>query len=212
MMQKHEWRKKEKQFYQPKPKPEAIDIPAFPFLTIAGEGNPNSEDFAECIAALYSVSYAVKMQSKRMDPLPAGHYDYTVYPLEGVWDLKRDSQPNPDGSINKDDLVFNLMIRQPDFADAEFVHQMIEFTKAKKPGPKLEHLRFERIEDGPCVQMLHKGSFDDEPASFRMMEVYAEEQGLRRVSKIHREIYLSDFRKVPAEKLKTVLRFKVEQA
>lgn len=209
-MQKHEWRKEEKQFYLPKPQPEVIDLPAFPFLVIAGEGNPNSEAFAHCITALYSVSYAVKMQSKRMDPLPDGHYDYTVYPLEGVWDLKRDSIPNPDGSINKDDLIFNLMIRQPDFASADFVQEMIELTKSKKPSPMLEYLRFETITDGPCVQMLHYGSFDDEPASFRRMENFATEQGLLRLSKVHREIYLSDFRKVPAEKLKTVLRFKVK--
>lgn len=130
-MQKHEWRKKEKQFYQPKPKPGVIDIPAFPFLTIAGEGNPNTPAFSECITALYSVSYAVKMQAKKMDPQPDGYYDYTVYPLEGVWDLKRGSLPNADGSINKDDLVFTLMIRQPDFAHAAFVEQMIALCKAK---------------------------------------------------------------------------------
>ena len=206
---KHEWRKKEKQFYLPKSKPEHIQIPNFKFITVKGEGNPNTTAFSDCISALYSLSYAIKMTAKKLNNIP-GHMDYTVYPLEGVWSLNKKAQETFDGTINKDDFVYTLMIRQPDFVSFEFFQEMVQMTEKKKPNPVLSRVNFEQIEEGNCVQMLHLGSYDDEPASFAMMEHFAEENNLNRISKIHREIYLSDFRKVSADKLKTVLRFNVE--
>lgn len=206
---KYEWRKKEKQIYLPKNNPETIQLPEFQFLSISGAGNPNSDFFGDYISALYSVSYAIKMNLKKM-PKPEGYMDYTVYPLEGVWDINDEAKKTFDGNLNKDDLVFNLMIRQPDFVEEDFVNEMIAFTKKKKPQELLDQLKFEKITEGTCIQMLHIGSYDDEPASFQKMESYAEQNGLTRKSKIHREIYLSDFRKVPQEKLKTVLRFGVD--
>jgi len=208
-MKKHEWRKQEKAVYLPKNKPEVIDIPAYSFLIIDGQGNPNSEAFAECIGVLYSLSYAIKMTPKKMETPPSGYCDYTVYPLEGIWDITDEAKKTFDGTINKDDLVFRLMIRQPDFVDESFFQQMLAQVKEKKPHPLLDQVKFETITDGPCVQMLHIGSYDDEPASFQIMEDFANAEGLTRLSKRHREIYLSDFRKVPADKLKTVLRFQV---
>lgn len=209
-MKKHEWRKKEKTFYLPKNKPEVIDIPEFNFLTIEGEGSPANESFAEHISALYSVSYPIKMTLKKAESQPEGYSDYTVYPLEGIWSLNEEAIKNYDGTLNKDDFVFKLMIRQPDFVSKEFAEQMIELTKKKKPNPFLEKVKFEKITDGLCIQMLHLGSYDDEPASFKIMEEFAEKENLSRLSKNHREIYLSDFRKVAPEKLKTVLRFWVK--
>jgi len=102
------------------------------------------------------------------------------------------------------------MIRQPDFVDEAFANEMRELAKAKKANHLLDHVKLEELTDGRCLQMLHIGPYDDEPASFRKMEEFAEKQGLIRHSKLHREIYLSDFRKIAPEKLKTVLRFKVE--
>ncbi|MFT6150386.1 MAG: hypothetical protein ACJAUH_003091 [Saprospiraceae bacterium] len=204
---KHEWRKKEKAVYLPKKKPEIIDIPEYQFVTIEGEGNPNSSWFSEYIGVLYSISYAIKMTLKK-EATFEGYQDYTVYPLEGVWDINEAAKQNFEGKINKDDLVFKLMIRQPNFVDKAFFDKMLELTKKKKPHELLEKVKFEKITDGKCIQMMHIGSYDDEPASFEIMETFAEEENLTRLSKVHREIYLSDFRKVPAEKLKTVLRFK----
>lgn len=209
-MTKHEWRKKEKQFYLPKNKPEFIDVPEFNFVTIEGEGNPNSQFFSECISVLYAISYAIKMNLKKQDDKPSGYCDYAVYPLEGIWDLKEEARKTFDGVLNKDDLVFKLMIRQPDFVDRDFYLEMLDLTRIKKPHPLLNSLNLERVCDGKCVQMLHIGSYDDEPKSFRIMEEFATDNGMERLSKKHREIYLSDFRKVPAEKLKTVLRFQVQ--
>ena len=206
---KHEWRKKEKDFYLPKTKPIKIDVPAVKYLTIKGKGSPTSDHFAECISALYSVSYAIKMTPKKGEIVPDGYFDYTVYPLEGEWDLNDEAKKKITGQINKDDFVYKLMIRQPDFVDDSFFSQMVELTNRKKPQELLNSLQLETITDGLCIQMMHIGSYDNEPTSFKMMEKYCNDLGLHRRSKAHREIYLNDFRKVAAYKLKTVLRFKI---
>ncbi|MBN2658047.1 MAG: GyrI-like domain-containing protein [Spirochaetales bacterium] len=206
---KHEWRKEEKKYYLPGRKPELKEIPRFQFLTISGQGNPNSESFGEYIAQLYALSYGLKMNLKKMDNPPAEYRDYTVYPLEGVWDLTEEGRKTYDGVIDKDELLFILMIRQPDFIDEEFFRKILELTGKKKPHPLLDKVRFQSIEESPVVQMLHVGPYDDEPESFRQMEAFAAEQGMRRSSKTHREIYLSDFRKTEPARLKTVLRFSV---
>ena len=207
---KLEWKKDEKQFYLPKNKPELVTIPGFKFFTIEGKGNPNDAFFAEYIGVLYSLSYALKMSPKK-GLAPAGYVDYTVYPLEGIWDLTDEAKNSFNGSINKNDLVFKLMIRQPDFVDAEFARQILDLTIKNKPHSLLELVHFEAITDGECVQMMHLGSYDDEPGSFRLMEEFATKQNCSRISKVHREIYLSDARKVSSEKLKTVLRFAVRK-
>ncbi len=211
MQAKYEWRKKEKAIYFPKNKPEIIDIPEFKFITIEGEGSPAESLFTKNIGALYSLAYTIKMMPKKMNVPPKGYYDFTVYPLEGVWDINDKAKANFNGVINKDDFVYKLMIRQPHFVDAFFFREMLEFAKEKKKNPLLEQLNFEHSSEGLCVQMLHLGPFEDEPASFEKMEDFAQEEGLVRLSKVHREVYLSDTRKVAPEKLKTVLRFQVKR-
>ncbi len=206
---KHEWRKKEKAIYFPKNSPEVITIPTHKFLSVKGEGNPNSASFAQCIGALYSVAYAIKMTAKKLDPAPNDYIDYTVYPLEGIRDINEEAKKTFDGTINKDDFIFNLMIRQPHFIHETFFEEMLALTKIKKPNDLLSTVKFEEITDGKCIQMMHHGSYDNEPETFKQMEKFAEQEGLKRKSKIHREIYLTDFRKVPEEKLKTVLRFQL---
>ena len=205
---KHDWKKQEKTFYAPKSKPEQVYLPAMNFFSIRGEGNPNHPAFAEYIAVLYSLSYAVKM-SPKSGHAPTGYYEYSVYPLEGVWDITDEAKQKPMDMLDKDTLVFNLMIRQPDFVTTAYASDIIEHVKNKKKHPLLDKVRFETIEDGNSVQMLHLGSYDNEPQSFAAMEAFAESQGLVRKSKTHREIYLSDARKTSAEKLKTILRFQV---
>jgi len=209
MQDKHEWRKKEKALYLPKNKPEVIDIPEFKFITIEGEGSPADSVFTDYIGALYSLAYTIKMMPKKMDRQPKGYFDFTVYPLEGVWDINDKAKANFKGRINKEDLVYKLMIRQPDFVSENFYSEMLEVAKEKKKNPLLEQINFERLSERRCVQMLHLGPFEDEPASFEIMEDFAKSEGVVRLSKIHREIYLSDHRKVAPEKLKTVLRFQV---
>jgi hypothetical protein len=205
---KHEWKKAEKQFYLPKQKPELIKIPPFKFFSIKGQGNPNEQPFAENIGVLYSLAYAVKM-SPKIGFAPIGYFDYTVYPLEGIWDLTEEAKKIQMDKLDKNSLVYTLMIRQPDFVTSDYALEIIERTKKKKPNPLLQNAQFEIIEENYCVQMMHIGTYDEEPASFEKMEEFCAMNNLTRLSKQHREIYLSDVRKVSSEKLKTVLRFKV---
>ena len=201
--------RRKREIYLPGNKPVKIQIPEFKFFTIEGEGNPNDELFPEYIGVLYSLAYAVKMSPKKGTE-PEGYFDYSVYPLEGVWDISEEAKKSFSHTIDKNDLVFTLMIRQPDFVDEEYALNVVKRVKISKPHELLSKVRFESITEGECVQMLHIGSYDDEPESFRIMEEFAGKENLKRTSKVHREIYLSDARRVEPEKLKTVLRFKVE--
>lgn len=204
---KIDYKKDFKTLYMPKTAPEIVDVPSMPFFTLSGSGDPNREAFAEETAALYSLSYAVKM-SYKSDDVPASYYEYTVFPLEGVWDLLDRSKPATD----KSNLKYKIMIRQPDFLTEPMFERFLEQTKKKKPNPFLGQVRFERISDGLSCQMMHLGGFDDEPQSFARMETYCEEQGFIRTSLLHREIYLSDPRRVEPAKMKTVLRFPVRKS
>ena len=207
-MTKVEWRKDEKSLYMPTAHPTLIRVPAFKFFVLEGSGNPNGPDFAACVAALYSLAYAVRMSSRQGLVLD-GYFDYSVYPLEGVWDISDALKKRYDGTLDKNELVYRLMIRQPEFLTEDAAMGIIDRVQTKKPQPLLKQVMFEGYEEGACVQMLHLGSYDGEPASFEEMERFAGLEGRRRESKRHREIYLSDARKVAAEKLKTVLRFRV---
>jgi len=203
---KHEWRKHEKNIYVPKTKPEIINIPAFKFFTIAGSGDPNKPFFADYVSTLYSLAYAVKMFPKK-GITPENYFEYTVYPLEGIWDLEDEAKQNYNGELNKDMLKFNLMIRQPDFVSEDFAYEIIKNTIIKTKNELLEKVKFETIEDGASIQMLHIGSYDSENVSFTKMEEFCTQNNYKRKEMTHREIYLSDPRKVSAEKLKTILRF-----
>ena len=203
---KYEWRKQEKNMYLPKNNPELIQIPPMKFFMIEGMGNPNDEAFSEVIAVLYSLSYAIRMMIKSGE-VPEGYFEYTVFPLEGIWDL--DEEGKKKEILDKDNLVYTLMIRQPDFVTKELAESVIEKTKKKKPHELLGKVKFGILEDGLCVQMMHIGSYDAEPASFKLMEKFCMDNELKRKGKNHREIYISDFRKTDPEKLNTVLRFKV---
>jgi hypothetical protein len=204
---KYEWKKQGKELYLPKDKPEIVNIPDFKFFMLAGKGNPNNEEFSEAIGVLYSLAYAIKMLPKK-GVNPEGYFEYTVFPLEGVWDLAEEARGLE--MLDKNSLIYTIMIRQPDFVTEELAQEVIKSVKAKKPHPLLDRVKFNNFQEGLCVQMLHLGSYDNEPESFSIMEDYCTRNNLKRMSKLHREIYISDARKVQADKLKTVLRFKVE--
>lgn len=203
---KYEWRKQEKKIYLPKKHPEFVQIPPMKYFMIDGRGNPNDEAFSEVIGVIYSLSYAIKMMPKSGE-VPEGYFEYTVFPLEGIWDLDEEGKKNK--TLDKERLVYTLMIRQPDFVNEELARKVIDRTKMKKPHVLLEKVKFGTLEDGPCVQMMHIGSYDTEPESFKLMEEFCNDNGLKRKEQSHREIYISDFRKTDPEKLNTVLRFKV---
>ncbi|MEH7351701.1 GyrI-like domain-containing protein [Gottfriedia acidiceleris] len=207
-MSKLEWRKSLKEIYLPKSKPSKIKIPTFKYITIEGKGNPNNELFKENVEALYSLAYAIKMLPKK-GIVPEGYFDYTAFPLEGVWDL--DEEGRKLDYLNKEHLLYKLMIRQPDFVTEDLTYIILDQLKQKKKNPMLANVKLESITEGLCVQTMHIGSYDDEPRTFKLMEEFCTENNLQRVQKTHKEIYISDARKTQPDKLKTVLRFQVEE-
>ena len=208
MRLKYEWRKRDKALYLPKAEPTVIDVGEYAYFTLSGQGNPNTAAFSEAIGVLYSLSYAVKMLPKRQAP-PEGYYDYTVFPLEGVWDLIDKSQAGQ--PLDKANLKYTIMMRQPDFVTEALAAEVKQHVAKKKPHPLLENTRFERIAEGLCVQMLHLGSYDSETHSFAIMQQYCDDNGYRRAQQSHKEIYITDARKTEPEKLKTTLRFGIEK-
>jgi len=203
---KFEWRKQEKNLYLPKEKPDLITVPQQKFFMISGKGNPNDEEFSEKIGILYSLAYAVRMMPKQ-GYTPDGYFEYTVYPLEGIWDLTEEGKQS--NTLNKDELLYTIMIRQPDFVTQEIVNKAFENVRKKKPHPLLDDVTFATMEDGLSVQMMHIGSYDNEPQSFEKMKKFIKENNLEITTLRHREIYISDARKTEKSKLKTVLRYMV---
>lgn len=194
-------------FYAAKSNPIIISIPRFKYFTMTGQGDPNQPDFALAVEALYTLTYAIKMSYKKDNP-PIGYYAYKVFPLEGVWDLVDKSKPSTD----KSNYAYKLMIQQPDFVDENVFFTYLDLIKKKKQNPKLSLLKYEEIEEGLCCQMCHLGPFDTEAESFRKMEYFCHHNGYVRISKTHKEIYLSDPRRSGPDKLKTILRFAVASA
>ncbi len=205
-MIKQDWKKEEKELYIAKDTPQLIDVGPYKYLTIKGVGAPSSPAFQKAVECLFSLSYGLKF-APRKGLVIEGYIDYKVYPLEGLWDISEAAIKR--GTWEKSDLVYTLMIRQPDFIFESHV-QAIKDKLALK-DVDLNQINFETIEDGHCLQILHIGSFDEEAASFAKMDDYLNDHGYVRVTKVHKEIYLSDFRKTKPEALKTTLRIFIKK-
>ena len=203
---KYEWKKQEKEIYQPKENPAIVNVPKSKYFCIKGMGNPNNTDFSNRIEVLYSISYAVRMMPKN-GFTPDGYFEYTVYPLEGLWDLTEEGKKSE--SLLKDELLYTLMIKQPDFVSNNIFKKALEIAKRKKPNKLLDEVYLDEIEHGLSVQILHIGTYDDEPKSFNKMKEYIKENDLKIKTLIHREIYLSDARKTEKAKLRTILRYRI---
>ncbi len=207
------WEVKKDALYKPSAKtPQIVEVPKMKFAAISGTGNPNTSGaFTEAVAALYGLSYTIKMMPKK-GVMPEGYFEYTVPPLEGLWDV---TDMKGFDAAQKDKLSWTIMIRQPSFVDKKLFERAKVMTQEKKTGPEsgaLSKLRFEAMTDGLCCQLLHIGPFDDEAASFARMEEYITNEGYERTAHSHREIYLSDFRKTAPEKLKTILRYRIAKS
>lgn len=204
---KYEWKKQDKSLYLPKTSPTLLDVQKMKFFTIKGTGNPNGEAFTERVEALYKLSYTIRMMPKK-GITPEGYFEYTVFPLEGYWDL--DEEGRQLDYLDKNHFVYTLMIRQPEFVTEDLLSDAKALVLKKTEGGLYEEVLLEEINEGLCVQCMHIGSYDDEPQTFFAMEEFCKEKGLQRSEKQHREIYISDPRKTVPEKRKTVLRFKVK--
>ena len=206
-----DFKKEYREFYLPPDQPELITVPRWNYLAVRGQGDPNTVGgaYQQAIGVLYAVAYTIKM-SRKTDYRIAGFYDYVVPPLEGFW--KQAGTVGVDYS-RKEDFRWISVIRLPDFVTEEHVAWAVETAERKK---KLDcsSAEFLTVEEGLCVQMLHLGPFDDEPASVARMDAYLAEQGYANdweSGRLHHEIYLSDARRVPPEKWRTMIRHPVRK-
>lgn len=204
---KYEWRKQEEELYLPKAEPVIVQVPKIKFFTIEGKGNPNNnKDFQARVKTLYKLAYTVKMMPKA-GVTPKGYVEYTVYPLEGIWDISAKGKKAKE--FSKDFLQYKIMIRQPDFVDEAVFEKALELN-VKNKNLLLGEVKLEEIEDGLCVQMLHKGSYDTEfQTTFQAMEKFIADNGYKRIGKKHREIYLKFT--PDTDKMETTIRFFVSK-
>jgi hypothetical protein len=206
-----DFKKEYKEFYMPKGKPEIVTVPKMNYIAVRGKGNPNEEDgeYKKSIELLYGIAYTIKM-SKKGDHKIEGYFDYVVPPLEGFW-----WQDGVDGIDygHKENFQWISAIRLPDFVTrSDFDWAVDEATRKKKMD--FSKVEFLPVEEGLCVQCMHTGSYDDEPATVSMMHEFIESQGYAldiTDKRLHHEIYLSDARKVAPEKLKTVIRHPIRK-
>ena len=201
-----DFKKEYKEFYMPKAAPEIVTVPPMNYIAVQGVGDPNDADgaYQAAIGLLYGVAYTIKM-SKKGDHRIDGYFDFVVPPLEGFW-----QQPGTDGfdCTRKQDFRWISVLRLPDFVTPADVDWAIAEASAKKKQD-FSAVAFRSIDEGLCVQMLHVGAFDDEPANVARMDAFAAANGYipdLSDARLHHEIYMSDARRVPPEKWKTVIR------
>ena len=201
-----DYKKEYKEFYMPAARPSIVTVPPMNYIAVRGEGDPNAEDgaYKQAIGLLYGIAFTIKM-SKKGDHRIEGFFDYVVPPLEGFW--WQDGVKWIDYA-RKDRFQWISVIRLPDFVTKkDFDWAVAEATRKKKTD--FSRAEFLTCDEGLCVQCLHIGSYDDEPATVEQMHRYMEELGYAldiTEQRLHHEIYLSDVRKVAPEKLKTVIR------
>lgn len=206
-----DFKKEYKEFYMPKNKPVIVEIPPMNYIAVHGQGDPNEEGgaYKEAIGILYAVAYTLKMSYKG-DHKIEGFFEYVVPPLEGFW--WQDGIKGVDYG-NKAAFKWISVIRLPDFVTKEdFDWAVAEASRKKKLD--CSGAEFLTMDEGLCVQIMHSGPFDEEPASVALMDAYLEEQGYENdftETRLHHEIYLSDARKVAPEKWKTVIRHPIKR-
>ena len=206
-----DFKKEYKEYYMPKSKPQIVDIPKMKYIAIKGKGNPNEENgsYQKAIGVLYAIAYTLKMSYKG-DYHIEGFFEYVVPPLEGFW--WQDNISGCDYS-NKDSFNWISLIRLPDFIKkTDFEWAVQQATKKKKMDCSMAE--WLEIEEGLCVQIMHIGSFDNEPTTIEIMDKFLKEKGfIADISekRHHHEIYLTDARKVEPEKWKTVIRHPIKK-
>lgn len=206
-----DYKKELKEFYLPPAKPGLVTVPSMNFVAVRGEGDPNAEGgaYQQAMGMLYGISFTLKMCDKAGYTIE-GAFPYVVPPLEGLW--WQDGRESIDFA-HKERFQWISMIRLPDFiTQDDFDWAVQEATRKKKQDySKAEFLTYE---EGLCVQCMHLGPYDLEPATISAMDAFAEEQGYAldlTETRRHHEIYLSDPRRCAPEKLRTVIRHPVRK-
>ncbi len=206
-----DFKKVYKEFYMPKNKPEIVNVPTANYIAVRGSGDPNEKGgaYQQAMSVLYAIAYTLKM-SYKTDYKINGFFEYVVPPLEGFW-----WQDDVTGVKYTDKSAFKWLsvIRLPDFVSQQDF-DWAAATAAKKKNLDCSSAEYLIVEEGLCVQMMHFGPFDDEPATIALMDAYLERVGYINDignNRLHHEIYLSDARKVPPEKWKTVIRHPIRK-
>lgn len=206
-----DFKKEYKEFYLPKAAPELVDVPPMNYLAVRGSGDPNEEGgaYQQALSVLYALAYTIKMSYKGTHKIE-GFFEYVVPPLEGFW-----WQDGVDGVdyAHKSGFHWLSVIRLPDFVtQADF--QWAKEEAARKKKLDCSFAEFLTIHEGLCVQLMHLGSYDSEPASVELMDEFLARNGYENDlsdKRLHHEIYLSDPRKTPPEKWKTVIRHPIKK-
>lgn len=198
-MDKFDIKKERPDLYAPGADFTLVEVPEQNFIAIDGQGNPNTSPvYAAAVEALYSVAYTLKFAAKRT----LGH-DAVVGPLEGLW---RAENPADFVRGNKDSWEWTMLISQPEWITPAQLEDAAAQVRAKKGLESVDKVRWLPLAEGLSVQILHKGSYDDEaPVLARLHDEFMPENGLG-FNGDHHEIYLSDPRRTAPEKLKTILR------
>lgn len=206
-----DFKKEYKEFYMPKNKPEIVTVPVANYIAVRGQGDPNAEDgaYKQAVSVLYAVAYTLKMSYMGSHKIE-GFYQYVVPPLEGFW--WQDGVVGVDYA-NKSQFHWISVIRLPEFITKEDVAWAVTEVANKK---KLDcsAAEFLTVDEGLCVQIMHIGPYDDEPATVALMDAYLAENGYQNditAERLHHEIYLSDARKTDPAKWKTVIRHPVKK-
>ena len=205
-----DYKKEYKEYYLPAGKPSIVNVPAMNFIAVRGSGDPNAADgeYQQAIGLLYAAAYTIKM-SKKGDHRIEGYFDYVVPPLEGFW--WQEGTAGVDYS-RKQDFHWIAVIRLPDFVTEEEFRWAVNET-ARKKRLDCSAVEYLTLEEGLCVQCMHIGCYDDEPATVQKMHAFMEQEGYDldiTDQRRHHEIYLNDARKTAPEKLKTVIRHPVK--
>lgn len=206
-----DYKKEYKEFYMPKKKPGIVTLPTMNYIAVRGQGDPNREDgeYKASLSLLYPIAFTIKM-SKMGDHRIQGYFDYVVPPLEGLW--VQEGVAGIDYS-RKEDLKFVSMIRLPDFVTKDDFQWAVD-TATEKKKTDFSKVEFLTYQEGLCVQCMHIGSYDDEPATVELLHSYIDAQGYHldiTEERLHHEIYLSDPRRVAPERLKTVIRHPIKK-
>lgn len=206
---KYEWRKQEKDLYSTKKQPVILTIPQQKFISLHGIGNPNGNEFSQRVQTLYPAAYGIKGAYKKDCVNKDVEYDdYVVFPLEGVWSLTKKGQQMD--HLDKNEFSYDIMIRVPNFVPDDLIIPTLKSVQEKKNLPMIADIEIKEFPKMEVAQVLHVGKYDDEPASFQKIDKLVADNNRQRKSKIHREIYLSDARRVEPDKLKTILRYQVK--
>ncbi len=207
-----DFKKEYKEFYLPKNQPNIIEVPAMNYLAVEGAGDPNSTDgeYQQSISLLYGIAFTIKMSYKGDHQIP-GYFAYVVPPLEGFW-WQEGNHESIDYS-RKSDFKFISLIRLPDFVTQKDFKWAVAEATEKKHQDFLK-VKFLSYDEGLCVQCMHLGSYDEEPATIDLMHQYITKEGYEldiQNPRYHHEIYLSDPRRVSPDRLKTVIRHPIKR-